>query len=341
MKSIRVLSIDGGGIRGILPARVLTELERVSGLPTADLFDIIVGTSIGGMAAMALALPGENGQPAPAADIGAFYERHGKHIFSHPTTGFPRNREDLRELIARVGMQAAMFGSNPDAGNARYPARALEEALVEQFGDARLSDAIRDVVVTAYDVNAGAPRLFRSRDAKKDPAADYLMRDVARATSAAPTVFPPFHLEEADRPDGILLDGGVYANNPAMIGYAEAMELAGWRGIRVKTIRLVSLGTGLPRPTTRSYEEFSGQSWLRLAEDMFEAGSRGQSRLHDELLEHLLGDHYHRFNPTLPTEFAMDDATDVSMVALRHLATSFVEEHAEDIAEVAELLTDR
>lgn len=340
MRSIRVLSIDGGGIRGIIPARILSALEEASGRPTADLFDIIVGTSIGGIAAMALALPGEDGQPAPAEDIGAFYERHGKIIFPQSALSFPRSREDLRELIARVGMQAAMFGSNPDVGNARYSAAPLEQALEEQFGDARLSDAIRDVIVTSYDVNRGGPKLFRSREARSEPSEDHLMRDVARATSAAPTVFPPFRLVSPDGSDHILIDGGVFANNPSMIGYAEAMELAGWRGIRVRTIRLVSLGTGIPKAGMTTYEEFTGHSWLRLAEDMFEAANRGQSCLHDELLKNLLGDHYHRFEPTLPTEIAMDDASEASMVALRHVTDDYVEHHKAELDKLATVLAE-
>ena len=243
-------------------------------------------------------------------------------------------------MIARVGMRAAMFGSNPDVGNARYSAAPLEQALEEQFGDARLSDAIRDVIVTSYDVNRGGPKLFRSREARSEPSEDHLMRDVARATSAAPTVFPPFRLVSPDGSDHILIDGGVFANNPSMIGYAEAMELAGWRGIRVRTIRLVSLGTGIPKAGMTTYEEFTGHSWLRLAEDMFEAANRGQSCLHDELLKNLLGDHYHRFEPTLPTEIAMDDASEASMVALRHVTDDYVEHHKAELDKLATVLAE-
>ena len=318
MRPIRVLSIDGGGIRGIIPARVLAELEAIAGQPICQLFDVIVGTSIGGIAAMALALPRENGTPDSAAEIGEFYVEHGPLIFPKTTLSFPRTREDLKELIARVGMQAAMFGSNPDAGNARYSPAPLEQALGEQFGDSRLSEAIRPVFVTAYDVTLGRPALFSS---KTD---DLLMRDVARATSAAPTVFPPKQLPGGDGTEHIYIDGGVFANNPAMVGYAEAMELAGWHGLRIKAIQLVSIGTGIAKPERTGYDQFTEQSWLHLAEDMFQAGDRGRSFLDDALLRNLLGDHYHRFQPMLPTDIPMDDASIEVMVALRHIADDYV-----------------
>jgi uncharacterized protein len=332
MKPIRVLSIDGGGIRGVIPARVLAELESVTGHPVSDLFDVIVGTSIGGIAAMGLVLPRENGVPDPAAEIGEFYVRHGPSIFPQTPLTFPRTREELRDLIARVGMQAAMFGSNPDAGNARYSPAPLEQAFEEQFGDARLSEAIRPVIVTAYDVTLGRPALFSSRTD------NLLMRDVARATSAAPTVFPPKQLRVGNGTEHIYIDGGVFANNPAMVGYAEAMELAGWHGFRIKSIRLVSIGTGIGKPERTAYDQFTEQSWLHLAEDMFQAGNRGRSFLDDALLRNLLGDHYHRFQPILPTDIAMDDASTEVMVALRHIADDYVAGIAGELSALSELL---
>jgi len=332
MRPIRVLSIDGGGIRGIIPARVLAELEAVAGRPISELFDVMVGTSIGGIAAMALALPRDGGMPDSAVDVGEFYVEHGPLIFPKTALAFPRTREDLRELIARVGMQAAMFGSNPDAGNARYSAAPLEQALGKQFGDARLSEAICPVIATAYDVTLGRPALFSSRTD------NLLMRDVARATAAAPTVFPPKLLRAKDGTEHIYIDGGIFANNPAMVGYAEAMELAGWHGLRIKTIQLVSIGTGIGKPERTAYDQFTEQSWLHLAEDMFQAGNRGRSFLDDALLRNLLGDHYHRFQPILPADIAMDDASTEVMVALRHISDDYVAGISGELSELAERL---
>lgn len=332
MRPIRVLSIDGGGIRGIIPARVLAELEAIAGAPVSRLFDVIVGTSIGGIAAMALTLPRPGGPPNTAAEIGEFYVEHGPLIFPRTALSFPRTREDLRELIARVGMQAAMFGSNPDIGNARYSPEPLEAALEEQFGDARLADAIIPTIVVAYDVTAGRPALFRSRSDTN------LMRDIARATSAAPTVFPPMMMAAPDGSEHLYVDGGVFANNPAMVGYAEAMELAGWKGLRIRPIQLVSVGTGIGKPGPVTYEQFTSQSWVHLAEAMFQAGNRGRSELDDALLGNLLGAHYHRFEPMLPTDIALDDASSEVMIALRHIADDYVAGIAQELSDLADRL---
>ncbi|MFZ0493278.1 MAG: patatin-like phospholipase family protein [Acidimicrobiia bacterium] len=332
MRPIRVLSIDGGGIRGIIPARVLAELESIARRPVCELFDVIVGTSIGGIAAMGLALPREGGMPDTAAQIGEFYVEHGPLIFPKTALSFPRTREDLKELIARVGTQAAMFGSNPDAGNARYSPAPLERALGKQFGDARMSDAMIPIIVIAYDVTTGRPALFRSRTGA------HLMRDVARATSAAPTVFPPMRLTVADGSEHIYIDGGVFANNPSMVGYTEAMELAGWKGLRIKSLRLVSIGTGVGKPAGVTYEQFTGQSWVHLAEDMFQAGNRGRSALDDALLRNLLGGRYHRFDPILPTDIALDDASSDVMVALRRIADDYVVGISDELSVLAERL---
>ncbi len=332
MRPIRVLSIDGGGIRGIIPARVLAELEAIAERPVHELFDVIVGTSIGGIAAMGLALPREDGLPDTAEQIGEFYFEHGPLIFPKTALSFPRTREDLKELIARVGMQAAMFGSNPDIGNARYSPTPLEHALGEQFGDARISDAILPIIVVAYDVTTGRPALFSSRTDT------HLMRDVARATSAAPTVFPPMRLTVADGSEHIYIDGGVFANNPAMVGYTKAMDLAGWKGLRIKSMQLVSVGTGVGKPGRVTYEQFTGQSWVHLAEEMFQAGNRGRSALDDALLRNLLGDRYHRFDPILPTDIALDDASGEVMIALRHIADDYVAGISGELTALAERL---
>ncbi len=327
-----MLSIDGGGIRGIIPARILAELEAISLRPIHELFDVIVGTSIGGIAAMDLTLPRQDGMPDTAAQIGEFYAEHGPLIFPKTALSFPRTREELKELIARAGMQAAMFGSNPEVGNARYSPTPLEQALEEQFGSARMSDALLPIIVVAYDVTMGRPVLFRSRNDT------HLMRDIARATSAAPTVFPPMRLAADDGSEHIYIDGGVFANNPAMIGYTEAMELAGWKGLRIKSIRLVSIGTGGGRSNRVTYDRFTSQSWVHLAEDMFQAGNRGRSALDNALLRNLLGDHFHRFDPILPTDIALDDASRDVMVALRHIADDYVAGISGELSELAERL---
>jgi hypothetical protein len=136
-RPFRVLSIDGGGIRGILPAMVLSDLERRTGRPIIDLFDMIVGTSSGGLIALGLSCPGEGGKPRHTArDVLRLYEVEGKRVFSR----------SVWHKIRAVGNLA----------DEKYPASGVEGVLEDYFGEARLKDALCDVVVPAYE--AGDPR---------------------------------------------------------------------------------------------------------------------------------------------------------------------------------------
>ncbi|MBA3509431.1 MAG: patatin-like phospholipase family protein [Thermoleophilaceae bacterium] len=160
---IRVLSIDGGGIRGIIPALVLAELERRAGRPVADLFDLVAGTSTGGILALALAQPGRDGRPARTAEeLVELYETEGPRIFA-------------RDLLQRIRSVEGL-------ADERYSAEGLDRALKRYLGDTRLPDALTPVLVTAYDT-AAREAVLLSRDD------DLAMRDAARATAAAPTYF--------------------------------------------------------------------------------------------------------------------------------------------------------
>jgi predicted acylesterase/phospholipase RssA len=341
-KPIRVLTIEGGGVRGIIPTRLLTALESLAEAPISKLFDVLVGTSTGGMLALGLVAPDENGKPAyPARTVGDIYASHGHHIFPKPASSLPRSLQEAREWWGSASSSAAIFGFNPDAGNARYSPEGIEEAFELYFGDLMLSDALVDVVVTSYDLQTKSPVLFRSRDAQADPDDDILMRDAARATSAAPTYFPPLEMQWEGIGDRLLVDGGVYAKNPAIIGYMEGVTRARERGLRDADVMVVSMGTGRPRRTEAlTYKEFVGRSWWKLAEDVFRAAEDGQAALHDQVLTTLIGDHYWRFQTDLAelASYAMDDVSDGNVEALKHLGDQLVGERLSDLNALAKRL---
>ncbi|MCJ7753932.1 MAG: patatin-like phospholipase family protein [Thermoanaerobaculales bacterium] len=334
-RPIRVLTIEGGGVRGIIPTRLLTALESLAGAPISDLFDVLVGTSTGGMLALGLVTPGEDGGHAyPARNVGDIYTSHGQRIFPKLASSLPRSLQEAREWWSSASSSAAIFGYNPDAGNARYSPEGIEEAFELYFGDRMLSEALVDVVVTSYDLQTKSPVLFKSRDAKLDPDNDLLMRDAARATSAAPTYFPPLEMAWEGIENRLLVDGGVYAKNPAMIGYIEGVTRARERGLRDSDVMVVSMGTGRPRRTEAlTYKEFVSRSWLKLAEDVFRAAEDGQAALHDQVLTTLIGDHYWRFQTVLAeiASYAMDDVSDENVNALKHLGDQLVGERLDDL----------
>ncbi|MDZ7772997.1 MAG: patatin-like phospholipase family protein [Balneolaceae bacterium] len=221
----KVLAIDGGGIRGLIPALLLEHLEEEAGQPVSQLFDLVAGTSTGGILALGLVTPWEDGTPRyTAGELADLYRTEGSRIF-HRSFGY-------------------WLRSAGNLADAKYPPKGIEEVLDRYFGESRLSEALTPVVVTSYEIERRVPWFFKSRKASDPELAgeyDFPMKKVGRATSAAPTYFDPLRLDapEDETDYYALVDGGVYANNPAMCAWAEAQVM--WPG---EDILLVSLGTG-------------------------------------------------------------------------------------------------
>jgi patatin-like phospholipase/acyl hydrolase len=185
---VRVLSIDGGGIRGLIPSLVLAEIESRTGRRIADLVDMIAGTSTGGILGCALGKP----DPLPAAEIASIYEEEGPKIF---------DRSLLKQITSLGGYL-----------DERYSDNGLVQALERYLGDTPMTAATLPLLLTAYDTEARAIHLLRSEGEHSGAS----MVDAAHASSAAPTYFEPVRLDGAT-----LIDGGVFAINPSLIAYAE------------------------------------------------------------------------------------------------------------------------
>jgi uncharacterized protein len=182
---VRVLSIDGGGIRGLIPALVLAEIERRCGRPARELFDLVAGTSTGAIIACALTRP----DPLPAERIAQIYVDEGPQIFSR----------SLRKKITSVDGYV----------DERYDDAGLVTSLERHLGSARLADAEPAILLTAYDLERRRAVLLRRDD-------DIGMVEAAHASSAAPSYFEPVRVGDAT-----LVDGGVFATNPSVCAYAE------------------------------------------------------------------------------------------------------------------------
>jgi patatin-like phospholipase/acyl hydrolase len=152
--TVRVLSIDGGGIRGIIPARVLAEIERCTGSPISAPFDLIADTSSGGLTALALARPGIGGPRYSAADVVALYEAEGAHIFS-------------RSLWHRLSALGNLI-------EPKYPPGELERVLAEYLGDAPLSAALTTLLIPSYEIERQEPVFFKSHRAVAEAERDFL-----------------------------------------------------------------------------------------------------------------------------------------------------------------------
>ena len=291
---MRVLAVDGGGIRGLIPALVLAEIEKRTGRAISSLFDLVAGTSTGAIIGCALTRP----TPMPADTLAAIYEEEGPQIFDASL---------LKEITSLGGVI-----------DERYDARELVRSLQRHLGDSRLGEAITGILVTAYDLQTRQALVLRRDD-------DVSMVDAAHASSAAPTYFEPVRLGART-----LIDGGVFAINPAMLAFAEADG-----HIDV----LVSLGTGEhTRPLPFNQVKDWGQiEWARPILDVVFDGSADAI---DSVLERLVDDRYIRLQTQLAeASDDLDDASPENLAALRREAEQLIARRSADIDRICALVT--
>jgi predicted acylesterase/phospholipase RssA len=323
----RVLALDGGGIRGVLPGTVLDEIEKKMQRPIAKLFDLVAGTSTGGILALGLTKPDPTDRQQPqysAADMCDLYLQDGQRIFPHSL---------LRRVETGVGTL-----------DAKYPAGPIEEILKDKFGDTMLSDALCEVVIPSYDLTGPAPYFFKREYAKNETEDwDVPMRDVARATSAAPTYFDPAVCKDADGSGThALVDGGTFANNPTLSGYVDALRL----GKDCSRILVVSIGTGRPKQTPGSgaipiepnhVKDFGLLKWARpllevVLDGVPKAVEYQMNAIRDASQNTLV---YYRLQSDLPTaSHAMDDAAPNNTQKLVADANTLITEEAATLEQI-------
>jgi predicted acylesterase/phospholipase RssA len=315
MSGRTILSIDGGGIRGVIPALVLAAIEDGTEHRIHELFDVIAGTSTGGILALGLTLPRGEQARYTAAELAALYREQGKEIFPGEFLGKMRQ----------------FFGP-------KYPERGRRAVLEGRFGDARLQSALTEVFVTSYDIAGQQPFFFRREDARKWPGRDFRMSDAALATSAAPTYFPPVKLHEPEaRRDLVLVDGGVFANNPSMCGYVDRVAGNAEDGDTL----IVSLGTGEPQPRPIAYgraRHWGLIGWARRLIDVIFAGVTETTEY--ELDQILPKGKHERYQPKLPKA---DEALDAPkhVEALERIARTMIRDRESDIAALCKVLRER
>ena len=298
---MRVLAIDGGGIRGLIPAIVLTELERRAGRRVWEMFDLIAGTSTGGILACALSAP----DPLPASEVVKLYEDAGPDIFS-------------RSLFQRIRSADGLLDE-------KYDDAALDRALERFLGHKLLSQTKPDLIVPSYDTAEPGPYFFKTTDAKASADDDFPLSTVARATSAAPTYFEP--VEAGKR---ALVDGGVFATNPAMCALAEALNT-----VAPADVVLVSLGTG-ERTHKREFGEIKDWGLANWARPILDVVFDGVSDAVNYQLKRVLhNDLYWRFQVelTLASDH-LDDATEDNLAKLRGHAEELLDARSDDLDRV-------
>jgi len=337
---LRILSIDGGGIRGLIPAIVLSRLEellraRDPGASLASTFELIAGTSTGGLIALGLATPRDGAPAMSAAEMVDLYSgEEARTIFGRP---------HLRRLPG--------LGRLVDALDPKYELDGLRTVLEGRLGDAALADALTGVVITAYDMQGRQPRFLKPWQAG---AAELSAVDAGLATAAAPTYFPPLRSGDAT-----LVDGGVFVNNPTVAATMEAMKRQEGDPIRADDLLVVSLGTG---QYERAYDPDEVAGWGALG---WILPTQGEPPLISAMLDgqsdsahhwaHILLNHrpgaepdrgidmgagprYFRFQLHLPEPLPLDGVESGEIERIAECGRALVDARADELAAIAEAL---
>lgn len=329
----KVLSIDGGGIRGIIPGQVMISLEdkiqRITGNPSARLaeyFDFFAGTSTGGILNSIYLCP-EASNPAKARfsarEAVDLYILHGEEIF---TSNFIRKISSLFGVI-----------------DEKYSAKALERWLLYYFKDIKLSQLLKPCLITAYDIERRRAHFFRQHDAKiAGDANDFFIRDVCRATAAAPTYFQAVDVRALNNERYPLIDGGVYMNNPALGAYSEVRSAL--EKPIAKDMFIVSLGTGdvsKPYPFQEA-KNYGALKWARPLIDIMMSGAAEVTHFHLTKMYDAVGrqDQYKRIQPDDMADVnpAMDAASSANIRALVALGIDTAQKADAMLEEVAEIV---
>ena len=301
-KSFRILSLDGGGIRGAFTAAYLAEIERQLGSPIADHFDLLAGTSTGAIIAAGLAFR------QPAEKIERFYRECGPAIFRRR----PPVVKGWKKLVA--GLIDAILrprGLDYDGlAQSKYESKELKVGLMGVFGEKTLGESGTRLVIPSVDLTRGQtvvfktphmPTLFRDRSLR--------VVDVLLSTTAAPTYFP----HSVIFPGSAYIDGGVWANNPSMVAYAETLKLCQTCketddfAFDQSAVSVLSVGTG--RPTYALDPPAAGGGLIWWAPHLFDVTSLSQSQGVDFQMRYVLGGRYRRIDYDIPEKgWALDRA---------------------------------
>jgi hypothetical protein len=316
----RVLSIDGGGVRGLVPALILAEIERQSGRPIYQQFDLIVGTSTGSILALGLTRPSNDDAQKPlfaAKDLVQLYRDQGPQIFP---TSFAVLRY-LRRIF-----------------RPKFSPQTVEALYEKYFEDVRLHEALTNVAVPAYDIEDNRRIWFRSYASAHG---EVLMRDLVRGATAAPTFFPParFAVETSVSSSGhvALVDGALFANNPALDAFLMAQKLlSNQEGD--KSLLLLSIGTG-QSVRKNSFEDAWGWGVLGWMDPLLEIAFSDPA-IDDQAKQELAWNKYFRLQVDLgQAPVGLDDSSPEATQKLETSTELFMKEQQEKIREVVSELS--
>ncbi|XP_015085189.1 patatin-02-like [Solanum pennellii] len=347
---VTVLSIDGGGIKGIIPGIILEfleeqlqEMDNNRDARVADYFDVIGGTSTGGLMTAMITTPNENNRPFAAAnEIVPFYIEHGPKIFE----------------------------SSGKKSGPKYDGKYLMQILQEKFGETRLHEALTEVVISSFDIKTNKPVIFTKSNLVQSPQLDAKMYDICYSTAAVPVYFPPHYFvtntSNGDKYEFNLVDGAIADVEPSLLSVSVATRLAkedpafaSIRSLNYKQMLLLSLGTGTSVDFDKTYTAQETAKWgiMQWMLPLIDMISAANSYMNDYYLSTLFQaidsqDNYLRVqeNALTGTTTKMDDASVANMELLvqvgkkllkKQVSNDNPETYEEALTKFAKLLSDR
>jgi patatin-like phospholipase/acyl hydrolase len=319
-KKIKILSIDGGGIRGLMPATILQYMEHQIQLKTNnpfaslyEYFDFFAGTSTGGILISTYLYPTEKNNllrnKYSSTDALNMYKHKGASIFSN-------------DWIGKLSSFGGLWKS-------RYSASHLEKYLYLFFKETKISQLLKPSLITSYDIERKQFMYFQSHKAKLDSSLDFLLRDACRASSSAPTYFDPISILSQTNESYGLIDGSVIANNPSLIAITEAMA---WYNVLLNDIELYSFGTGKNAQsyTIETIKDWGGLGWLNPILDILMNGVSESNERQLEVLFSMLqiSKQYHRIQPQMiEASQEMDEVSIENIEALIRDAETYIRQN--------------
>jgi len=317
-KPFRILSIDGGGVRGIIPARILQEIETRTGKRTHELFDLVMGNSTGGILALGLVAPDVQGNAKyTAADLVGFYQENAAKIFS---ASFGR------KLQSGWGLWAP-----------KYKRDNLDNILKNVLGNAKLSQTLAPALVTSYSLDQSLPHVWTTYKAKENPLQNYYLYDVAGSTSCAPTFFPPKVIQTPEGKTLHEVDGGLWANNPELAALPVLKAIGA--PLSSQDVLIVSLGTGQTK-LSKPAEDMNNAGiigWLIRA-NLIDIMMSADSEWAEDIIERLYPHNYRLQVPIKSSLSAMDDSSPKNLKGLVQAAEDYLQQQAAVVTAVCDAL---
>lgn len=331
MSHYNILSLDGGGIRGVMTTRMLSwveeQFQQASGNKDTrliDFFDFFIGTSTGGLMASCYLIPDDEGSRPKysAKDVEELYVNFGDKIFSL----------NLWEKVSR----------GHAITSAKYPADSIEQILNDRFGDLQLSQLLRPCIITSYDMYSNKRLLFRQHRASKSADDNFYVRDICRATTSAPTYFPPCLIKSMGGKEYLCIDGGVLGANPVLFGYTELRRVDS--NASAAGMKLLSLSTGnyaddYDEKEVKGWGKFE---WYRPLVNIMTNNNISNSDFQMEMIFRDSPENYMRVDPTFDRQelSRIDLASAENIQELQKVADNYIKAHKKELEDFVNKLYD-